>query len=994
VCQVVYAKIRKCSIAAPAIRPLGSAGDRSHFFASEGGESATRQSPHFKLIARRVLDWHGHSFRCTLGTVIDTETVGSLREDIRFVGRLLGETIGEQSGAAIVALIEDIRRTAVRFRREQDQEARHELEARLRELGNEDCLVCVQAATLFAQLSNIVEDLHTNRRERHRGSAAAAPAGSIEAALARLAAVGVGAAPIVRFLRTARVEPVLTAHPTEVRRKSILDRQREIARLLAERDRLDPTPAERRDNDDALRRALLTLWQSRLLRPARITVADEIENGLDHQRRTFLGQVPRLYAELEDRLALDLGAGNGALPAFLRIGCWIGSDRDGNPFVTADTLLYAAERQSAVVFEHYLSETHELGAELSLCAQQVRVDAALQQLADRSPDTSPQRADEPYRRALVGIYARLAATAQHLGQRVARAPAAGDAEPYADSNAYLDDLDVLDGSLRCGNAGRIAGGRLRALRRAVRVFGFHLAPLDLRQHSGVHERVVGELLARAGAAPAYATLAEDERLSLLAREVASPRPLSSSHIHYSAEADAEMRILHTAAEVQRRFGADACASCIVSKTGAASDLLEVALLLKEAGLLLPAPPVENGPTTPNAPRLALDIVPLFETIDDLRGCAAVMDRLLSLPEYRRLVDSRDGVQEVMLGYSDSNKDGGFLTSSWELYKAEHDLVRVFAHHGVRLRLFHGRGGTVGRGGGSSHEAILAQPAGSVAGQIRITEQGEVIASKYADPEVGRRTLATLVAALLEASLLPPPDAALESAVFHPLMEQLSTTAHSAYRALVYETPHFIHYFRQATPISEIAALNIGSRPAARVTSDRVEDLRAIPWVFGWAQSRALLPGWYGFGSAAEAYLREHDEAGLEDLRRMHRDWPFFRSLLGNVDMVLAKTDIAIAARYAALVEDATLRHAVFHRVEEEFRRTRQALFAITGQRECLESNPTLARSIRNRLPYLDPLNHLQLELLHRYRGGRTDEVIQRALHMTVNGIAAVLRNSG
>jgi phosphoenolpyruvate carboxylase len=412
----------------------------------------------------------------------------------------------------------------------------------------------------------------------------------------------------------------------------------------------------------------------------------------------------------------------------------------------------------------------------------------------------------------------------------------------------------------------------------------------------------------------------------------------------------------------------------------------VTLLLKEAGL------VDAGET----PRLDVDVVPLFETIADLQACGAIMDRLLSLPAYRRLLASRGGVQEVMLGYSDSNKDGGFLTASFELYKAESALVEVFARHGVRLRLFHGRGGTVGRGGGSSRDGILAQPPGSVDGQMRLTEQGEVIASKYADPAVARRNLAALVAATLEASLLSPPEsvAAVQHERFHPAMERLSAEAFGAYRALVYETPGFVRYFREATPIGEIVELNIGSRPASRAVSDRVEDLRAIPWVFGWGQSRALLPGWYGFGSAVEAYLREDDEAGLRLLRAMHREWPFFRALLGNMEMVLAKADMAIAARYAALVADEELRGGVFRRIDAEFRRTCRALLTITGQREPLERNPTLAGHIRERLPYLDPLNHLQLQLLRRYRAGGADERCRLAIHLTINGIASALRNSG
>jgi phosphoenolpyruvate carboxylase len=924
------------------------------------------------------------------------EAADRLREDIRLLGRLLGDTLREQAGEATLALVESIRRTSLRFRREQEREARAELEAMLARLDDATSLVAVHACTLFAQLSNIAEDLHQNRDERaHRIAGDAAREGSLERALARLHDAGVTTAALRDLLDAARVVPVLTAHPTEVQRRSILDRQQEIARLLAERDRMALTPAERRRNENALRRAILTMWQTRMVRPVRISVIDEIENGLAYHRRTFLGEVPRVYADLEDLLAERHAAAtaaepNGAPPAglapFLRIGCWIGGDRDGNPFVTAETLRHAAERQSAVAFEHYLTETHALGAELSLCADRVAVDGDLAALADAAHDDSPHRADEPYRRALVGIYARLAATARARGHAVARAAVGPEAEAYAASDDLARDLDRLDASLRAGGSGRIADGRLRDLRYAVRAFGFHLASLDLRQHSGVHERVVGELLREAGVVERYADLEESAREEVLLRELRSPRPLASPHVGHGEPIASELCILRTAADAQRRFGPEACTACIVSKTDSASDLLEIAVLLKEAGLLRPGAP----------PHLAVDVVPLFETIDDLRRCGAVMDRLLSQPEYLALLASRAGTQEVMLGYSDSNKDGGYLTSSWELYKAETELVRVFERHGVRLRLFHGRGGTVGRGGGSSHAGILAQPAGSVAGQLRVTEQGEVIASKYADPEVGRRNLAALVAATIEASLLPPERGAENGhlAEWHELMERLSGEAYRAYRALVYETPRFERYFREATPVGEIAALNIGSRPASRVAGGGIEQLRAIPWVFGWAQSRVLLPGWYGFGSAVTAYLREEDEAGLDRLRRMARDWAFLRATLSNMEMVLAKADVAIAARYATLVADPALRSDVFRRIDDEFRRTRQALFAITGQRELLEGNPSLARSIAERLPYLDPLNHLQLELLRRHRGGDREAAVEHALRMTINGIASGLRNSG
>ncbi len=915
------------------------------------------------------------------GVNVGIPTMSPLRDDVRFLGTLLGDTIREQAGVDTFALVERIRQTSLRFRREQEHEARADLEALLAALPHEECLVSVHAFTLFAQLSNIAEDLDQNRLAHERRLAGAAPAaGSLDGALARLRAAGIDAAVVRGFLGKTVCVPVLTAHPTEVQRKSILERQREIATLLRARGNVARTAAESSVNEEAIRRAILTVWQTRLVRPVRISVIDEIENGLDFHRRTFLAELPRLYAELED--ALGDGTNDAPpLPVFLRIGSWIGSDRDGNPFVTAATMRHAAEQQSALIVAYYLDETHELGAELSLCAEQFHVGADLAALADRSGDTAPQRADEPFRRALIGIYARLAATAARLGHAVARPALGPAAEPYAIPHDFVRDLDVLDRALVAAGSRRIARGRLRTLRYAARLFGFHLATLDLRQHSGVHEQVVGELLARAGVEPDYAARSEGERRRILLAEIGSPRPLHSPHLDYAPLVRSEMEIFTTAASLQRRFGVDVCGSSIVSKTASVSDLLEVALLAKEVGVL------KGG-------AVSLDVVPLFETIDDLRGAATIMDELLALPGYRSLLASRSGVQEVMLGYSDSNKDGGFLTSSFELHKAATALARVAAKHGVRMRFFHGRGGTVGRGGGSTHEAILAQPVGSVGGQIRVTEQGEVIASKYSDPEVGRRNLATLAAATLEASLLPPPETPGASSADLAIMERLSADACRAYRALVYETPGFLRYFRAATPIGEISELNIGSRPTARTASDRVEDLRAIPWVFGWAQSRALIPGWYGFGSAVTAYLHDEDEAGLDVLRRMYREWPFFRAMLGNMAMVLAKTDIAIAARYAALVPDVALRNAVFPCIDAEFRRTSQAFLAVTGQRTFLENAPELARSIRDRLPYLDPLNHLQIELLHRHRSGVADPNVKRALHMTINGIAAGLRNSG
>ena len=907
-----------------------------------------------------------------------------LREDIRLLGRLLGDTLQEQEGPERFELVENIRRTAVRFHRDRDPGAKRDLEATLSRLDHETAISVVRAFSFFSQLANIAEDLHHNRRRRAHLLAGSPPQeGSVALALERLRQAGVAESRLTAFFARALISPVLTAHPTEVQRKSILDCQMEVARLLAERDRSVLTPDEARGNEEALRCAILRLWQTRILRATRLTLNDEIENGLAYYHYTFLREVPRLHAEIEDLAANHLGESGFRMPAILRIGSWIGGDRDGNPHVTHEVMLHAVQRQSTLALDFYLAEVHQLGAELSMAQRLVHVSAELEQLAMVSPDRSEHRRDEPYRRALTGIYSRLAATAQRLDHYSPEHRAVGAAQPYADCNEFIRDLDIIIDSLRGNGAQRIARGRPRHLRRAAEVFGFHLCPLDMRQHSSVHEQLVAELFARGGGNDNYAGLPEAGRVELLLQEIATPRPLKSPHLDYSAEAGRELRIFDAAAAIHRCYGPQALPNYIISRTSGVSDVLEVALLLKEAGLLAPGP----------EPRLGVNLIPLFETIADLRGCGAIMDGLFRQPSYRKLLASRGNVQEVMLGYSDSNKDGGFLTANWELYKAEIELVAVFARHGVELRLFHGRGGTVGRGGGPSYQAILAQPPGSVNGQIRITEQGEVIASKYSDPEIGRRNLETLIAATLEATLLDRENPG-RHAAYHAVMERLSLDAFNAYRSLVYETPGFQRFFHEATPIAEIAELQIGSRPASRSQSGNIEDLRAIPWVFSWSLARIMLPGWYGFGAAIQALIEREGDKALRLLQEMYRDWPFLRTLLSNMDMMMAKGDLGIASRYAELVEDAGLREQIFGRIQAEWELTVKHLLAITGQQELLQTNPALARSLRNRSPYIDPLNHLQVTLLRRFRAGENDAVVKRAILLTINGIAAGLRNSG
>jgi phosphoenolpyruvate carboxylase len=906
-----------------------------------------------------------------------------LRDDVRLLGRILGDTLREQEGEETFNLVETVRRAAVRFRKTQDERDGAALEQMLDALSPAETLSVVRAFSYFSQLSNIAEDLHHNRRHRAHLKAGSAPKdGSLTLALERMEEKKLDKKTLQAFLDSAVISPVLTAHPTEVQRKSILDCQLIISRLLTDRDRMDMTPDDLADNEDALRRFVLILWQTRMLRTAKLTVRDEIKNGLEFYRYTFLNEIPKIYANLEKQLEQRFDK-EITLPPLLRVGSWIGGDRDGNPFVTHDVMLDAVRQHSSLAFEHYLSEVHVLGTRLSLTDRLVDVSHELIQLADTSPDKAPERSDEPYRRVLILVYSRLSATARALGHEITHLPPVdANAQAYATPEEFIADLDVLIDSLFKHGAVVLARGRLANLRRAVEVFGFHLAPLDMRQHSAIHEQTVSELYTHSGSTINYAELNENERRAALLATLQAGQPLIADISKYSDVAQSELRIMQAAAHIHQSYGRAALPNHIISKTDAVSDMLELALMLQQVNLL------------EGRDKLHINIIPLFETIEDLRGCGVIMDELFSIPYYRELLATRNSTQEVMLGYSDSNKDGGYITANWELYKAELELVKVFAKHGIELRLFHGRGGTVGRGGGPSYDAILAQPPGSVNGQIRITEQGEVISSKYSNPEIGRRNLETLIAATFEASLLDYPHDADGNPEFMRVMEALSLDAFAAYRKLVYETPGFTDYFFTATPIREIAELNIGSRPSARKASNCIEDLRAIPWVFSWGLNRALLPGWFGYGSAVSHFIAREGEAGLKQLQAMYEHWPFFRGLMSNMDMVLSKTDMGIASRYAELVEDVELRERIFGAINSEWESTVEMLFQVTGNNALLQDNPAFARSLVTRMPYIDPLNHLQVALLFRHRDGDNNELVKRAIHLTINGIATGLRNSG
>ena len=881
--------------------------------------------------------------------------------DVRYLGRVLGDVIRAYGGEKLYERTEAIRSASVERHRGNHQASP---DAELGTLDLDETLDFVRGFMLFSMLANLAED---------RQGIAAEPGADLAAALDRLAREGIGREAVAALLDDALIAPVLTAHPTEVRRKSMIDHRNRIAQLMALRDRgIDTTPDGDRV-DEAIVRQVALLWQTRVLRRERLYVVDEVDTALSYLREVFLPVIPALYQRWDRAMG-------ERVPSFLKPGSWIGGDRDGNPFVTADSLRTALAKAAQAVLGFYMDQLHAMGAELSISAHHAVVDEGVLALAEASGDTAESRSDEPYRRALSGIYARVAATYRAITGQAPPRPGHLTGGPYPDPAALRADVVTLARPLSDNGDGLLGtGGALGRLIRAVEVFGFHLATLDLRQNSAVHERVVAEMLAKAGVCDDYAALGEDARVMLLRQELATARPLTSPFADYSEETASELAIVRAAAAAHATYGAACIRQYIVSMTKSVSDLLEVHLLLKEVGLYRPG----NGhPAT-----ATIMAVPLFETIEDLEAAPAIMTEWFAIPEVRAIATAR-GHQEVMIGYSDSNKDGGYLTSTWQLSKASTALKPVFDAVGVGMQLFHGRGGAVGRGGGSSFAAIRAQPPGTVQGRIRITEQGEVIAGKYGTRESATTNLEAMASATLLASLEPAQLSNGENATFGAAMDALSDAAFHAYRGLVYGTEGFRTFFRQMTPIAEIAGLKIGSRPASRKQSDAIEDLRAIPWVFSWAQARVMLPGWYGVGQAIAAF----EDRGL--LREMAQGWPLFAATLANMEMVLAKSDMGIAGRYAGLVEDTALRDAVFGRIHDGWQQTHDGLLDVTGQAHLLERHPALDASIRLRLPYIEPLNLLQIELMKRHRAGEDDERVRQGILLSINAIATALRNSG
>ncbi|NNG39666.1 phosphoenolpyruvate carboxylase [Flexivirga sp. ID2601S] len=907
-----------------------------------------------------------------------------LREDIRLLGGILGDVIAEQEGEDVLDLVEEARTRAFAVRRQ--EEDREDFASIFDGLPTKRAMHVVRAFTLFALLANLAEDLHRERRRvMHVRAGEPAPDGSLAATFRKLDDARLGDDEVRDALTGASVVPVITAHPTETRRRTVFQTQSRIKEVMRERERVTFTDAEEAAALREIRLQILTLWHTALVRLQRVRITDEIEVGLRWFDASLFEVMPKLNAQVRDELRGRYPSAEVANQPVLRPGSWIGGDRDGNPNVDASVVATASGRAAQVALQHYLTELDALEHEFSFSVRMTPTSPELVALAGNN--AADERDDEPFRQAIRWIRGRLSATHSEFFDDWFQAAVSVEGAPaYATPEELLADLDVIDDTLRAGSGALIADDRLLGLREAVRTFGFHLYGLDLRQNSDVHETTIAELFAWAGVHPDYLSLDEDARVELLTAELANRRPLVGPGADFSEQTAKELAITAAAAQAVRTFGPEAVPNYVISMCTSVSDMLECAVLLKEAGLLDPGVGDEGATSSVN-------IVPLFETIEDLQVSATTLRSALAVPAYRQLVDSKGGLQEVMLGYSDSNKDGGYLAANWALYRAELELVEAAREGDIRLRLFHGRGGTVGRGGGPSYWAILAQPPGAVRGSLRLTEQGEIIAAKYAEPPLATRNLESLLAATLESSLLDVEGLGEETAEAYAALDEIASLAREAYADLVHRTDGFVEYFTTATPVGEIGAMNIGSRPASRKQTKEISDLRAIPWVMSWSLSRVMLPGWYGTGAALEKWVGD-DEQRLSQLRDWYERWPFFQTVMSNLAQVMAKSDLGIAERYSRLVEDEALRERVFGKITDEHARTLRMFARVTGHEDLLWDNAALKRSVFNRFPYLEPLNHLQIELLRRYRSGDEDPQVQRGILLTMNGLATALRNSG
>ncbi|MBA3943982.1 MAG: phosphoenolpyruvate carboxylase [Herpetosiphonaceae bacterium] len=922
-----------------------------------------------------------------------------LSEAIHMLGDLLGNTIRQQAGERIFELEEDVRQRAKLLRTMSNRAAEAELAQLISQLSVVEATQLLKSFTHYFALVNLAEQV--TRLQVLRARDLAAPeqprAESILAAVTHLRAAGVLAGQIQAALPTMCLQPVFTAHPTEAQRRSALESIRRITADLPELLEGGLLPREQAERKSRIAAEIDGRWQSDQLRVNKPSVLDEVKNGRFYMATTLLDVIPPLYRDLEAALHAVYPETEWTVPPLLRFGSWMGGDRDGNPNVQPATTIEAVRLLQIAQLEFYTWQIDAVSHQLVPSVREVPVTAELEASLREDALLFPAVAEvvanrnpfELYRQKCTYILAKLERTLawtreiqpQWGPQRPATLPS--PANWYCGAAGLQADLAIMERSLRTHAAAGLADALLHDLQRLVSVFGLHMATLDIRQHSARHAAALADVLAVAGVTTRYLEMEEAERAALLSQLLDEARPLVPTRLPFTPETVETINVLRTVAALHEQLNPDTISTYIISMTTGASDVLAVLLLARAADLYDPVANVS-----------LLDIVPLFETRNDLQNAAQIMASLFHTAPYRQHLGLRGNVQEVMLGYSDSNKDSGFMAANWALYAAQSELVTLAQDQGVHLRLFHGRGGAIGRGGGAANHAILAQPPGTVRGQLRLTEQGEVIFDRYGHPGIAARHLEQLVNALLLTTFDLHTKQVPETWI--AACDELADTSATVYRGLVYDHPRFLEYFHSATPITEIARLNIGSRPSSRGGSGRIEDLRAIPWVFAWMQSRHTLPGWYGLGSALTGYRDQHGADGRALLQEMYREWPFFRTLLDNAQMILAKADMRIARSYAALVEDHDLANEIWGRIEDEFELTTTAILEITGQAQLLDNAPTLQLSIERRNPYIDPLSVIQVELLCRLRAASDEDVeaLREAVLLSINGIAAGLKNTG
>lgn len=908
-----------------------------------------------------------------------------LRNDVRFLGNILGRVLIKQEGKGIFDIEEKIRALTKEMRTNYQRSQKEELVSTIRSLSDKDLYKVSRAFTMYFKLVNIAEQNHRIRRRReykYISDIKDSEEGSVESLFKMLGERGISYDDFKMLLEKMSIELVLTAHPTEVNRHIVLEKFRLISSLLGELQNPILSGEERKSIEEEIYTEVTALWQTEEVPSYKLTPLDEAINAHYYFRETIFEALTNVYLEFEEKIKENYGVSEIKLPAFFRFGSWVGGDRDGNPFVTHSTTLEVLRMQKVLVLEKYLEQIERLKRQLSSSKKLVPVSRKLMDSIERDRelfpgDTGIKNPEEYYRIKLRYIERNLLGMLKSVN---------GESGSYCYSNKdeFLSDLDIIDRSLRENKGGRLADSTLKKLIMQVGVFGFHLAKLDIRQNSTVHRRAIEEIAERLKIVD-YGEMSEEEKFLWLTGEIKTPRPLVPGWLELSPETTELLKTFDILRESLEEINQECIDTYIISMTCSASNVLEVLLLAKEAGLYIN----NRGIITSR-----LNIVPLFETIDDFRNAPEIMRKLYTSPVYRDHLRARGNISEIMIGYSDSGKDGGLLCASWEIHKAQRSLKKIADEFGLKNKFFHGRGGTVSRGGGPTNQAILARPAGTVDGVIKITEQGEVIYTNYSIPEIAEDNLELVLSSVIltsfgEEEVDPKWEA---------VMEEVSAYARGAWRDLVYEDPDFYRYFEEATPISVIQQMGIGSRPARRKQSERIEDLRAIPWVFSWTQNRHLITGFYSVGSALDRFIKKDPEKNLLFLQEMYDGWRFFRSHIDNIQMTLSRADMWIALEYSFLVRPREVGKRIFEKVRQEYRLTEEVVLKITRQNKILGKNPFLKKSIELRNPYIDSLSYIQVGLLRRLaKGGIPDEereALTDNIKLTINGISAGLKNTG